>query len=73
MDIELLSLEVLLTINTVLIIGLLIYYLLFFKWDSKKYDDLKENLDTFIDNHYNDFGLHENASNIESLLGRDDS
>lgn len=82
MDIESTSLAALLITNGLVLSGVFIYYAFFYKWDNKTYDDLAEN----VGGRYSKAGggvgpvgmdgeifLGEGASNIESLLGKDDA
>ena len=81
MDIESTSLAALLITNGLVLSGVFIYYAFFYKWDNKTYDDLAEN----VGGRYSKAGvtgpvgvdgeifLGDGASNIESLLGKDDA
>lgn len=76
MDIESTSLASLLVANALILFSVFIYLVFFFKWDNKTYDDLAEN----VGDRYNKNGgieremfLDAGASNIESLLSKDES
>ena len=80
MDIESTSLAAMLLVNTLILSAAFVYYVFFYRWDNKTYDDLAEN----VGGRYNKNGaaievgdgelfLGEGASNIESLLGKDES
>lgn len=76
MDIESTSLASLFVVNSVILSGVFIYLAFYYKWDNKTYDDLADN----VGSRYNKNGgidgeifLGEGASNIESLLGKDES
>ena len=74
MDIELSSLTALLMANGLIVVSITIYFVFFYKWDSKTYDDLGENVDGYgggISN--NELFLNEGASQIESLLAKDET
>ena len=82
MDIESTSIVSLLIINGLVLGGVFIYYCFFYKWDNKTYDDLAENIGNRYDKGPSkgrgvtlngDLFIGEEASNIESLLGKDDA
>ena len=73
MDIEVSSIVVVLAANVLIILGIIIYSCCFFKWDQKNHDDLAENWDCAKVGPANELYLGEGASNIESLLGKDDT
>lgn len=74
MDIEVSSLGILVTVNLIIFIGIGIYLRFFYKWDNKQYDDMAVNLDNYRRNTYGNELFHgEGASNIESLLCKDDT
>lgn len=73
MDIEVSSIIALIAINFLILISIIIYLFFYYKWDSKTYDDMAENLDNYRPMNGNDLFLGEGTSNIESLLGKDDT
>ena len=74
MDIEVSSIVVILSVNGLILLTLIIYLLFIFKWDKKTYEDLAENLDNFGREFPNNgLMLEDEVSNVESLLGKDDS
>jgi hypothetical protein len=74
MDIEVSSIVVILSLNGLIIFTLIIYLLFFYKWDKRTYEDLVENLDNFgRELQGNALYMEEEASNIESLLAKDDT
>ena len=73
MDIELSSLASLLMANGLIVLVIAIYFTFIYKWDNKTYDDLGENVDGYgggMSN--NEIFLGEGASQIESLLAKDE-
>jgi Na+/melibiose symporter-like transporter len=74
MDIESCSLVVLVSINLIVFIGVILFLAFFYKWDNKTYDDMVENLDNYRRAGFgNELYLGEGASNIESLLAKEDT
>lgn len=65
----------LLIANALVVISVIVYVIFFYKWDNKTYDDLAENVGNRFDKveFAGEMYLGEGASNIESLLGKDDA
>ena len=68
MDIEMQSVTAIVAFNSLIVIGIILYYVCYYKWDGKIYENFREN----FANEYNPLGA-DNASNIESLLGKDET
>jgi len=76
MDIESTSLASMFIANCLILAGVFLYLAFYYKWDNKSYDDLVENVGTRFNKNGGIEGeifLGEGASNIESLLGKDES
>lgn len=74
MDIELSSLAALLLANGLITVCIIVFLAFFYKWDSKTYDDLAENVDNYGGGGFNnEMFLGEGASQIESLLAKEES
>jgi hypothetical protein len=69
MDLESSSIVALLFVNFVVLLTIITYFSFFYKWESKQYDDLGENLDNYKKAEL----FNDGPSNIESLLGKDES
>ena len=74
MDIETFSLIIVMSINVAILFGIIFYFSFFYKWDSKVYDDMGENLEQYRRQGYNNsLFFPEGGSNIESLLAKEDT
>ncbi len=74
MDVETCSLIVVVAVNLGIVFCIGVYLALYYKWDNKTYDDMGDNLEHGRRQTYNnDLYFAEGASNIESLLAKDDT